>query len=1728
MQSGLRDSNAKNTGSHSQPADADQGSLGEEGEDEFLDTSRRETQRIASQAVSEATNNALIAQLHRSETSRSTTLQAISDATTNAVNSHMQKRGDASRFAATHAITNATNDALASQLRRSETSRLLTEQAIADATRNASKSHIQQKEQASRMTATQAIADATNNALHAQIERSKTSRFATEQVITDATNNALKAQLQRVETLRLERAETFHQAAAQAISNVTADALKSHHDRNQTSRASAEKAIADATSKVVDKNMQHQDTTNERIAEASRLAEGEVVSGSMKRSDNQGQRIEFPSELSAQADVRLKDNSSDSLVSSKSRDLTKFDSFRFSPSFPQSDDSNETRIRNMLQHPNKSRLGSGSREESQVDETDRGHSEMSINSKRQGSLGSLDLREETAFPVSNRSHDSMKRRNTFKAPEEDRYILEMLASKRDSIHRSMSSIRSQKLLQGSRRSLASSSSPGRDSVGEALIDSLLAKDANELNMTDLKLLEAELTQWQVRTDDMRSKLEQHKQYHQVKHSEELRTELNHIDVKVEKEREERQRLEAKLQELREREAIYAIADDRVEEELQGMELQHQLEHIAMLRIKADRLREEREALEDSERVRKVEIDAISEENSRRSISGEATLQRLLTKVDELRKELSHPEYKKDTGFTKELHSSFAIEGHEITSATREYGRFARMFDKVAQVREERWESKLKELETELGDLCDERARLAKEEEDLRDRRDHHKRLVRQGLDYLVELELGNAPPPEYVLKNLHNNNNHNHEEDAAAGDRASSNEPSQSGEDNNDTQAFDVFNFDELADSVEAHMEIAQSRIASYSANLKLLDKEREWTATSSILAPHEQKPYNGFLGASSYQKDRLASFHLVRGVLLDVVDNFLETYTPIDQTQLRSEAVAAIEKWRASGHFLERRIQAEIEEDAVRLVADEVVSTTLDSVLRGIYGEVQTALLLSQKIADKLVLGSVFSLWQGDGPVPDNVKDQVTSTFTELQHRRDVRDIAQREQSRKPITSLSLRLEKAMLPQEVSVFYSTHAAYSEASMARIREELQKKRAQEEAYEDEINERRLDLDMEAEEAAHMIEEPDASQESDDEEDDSSTSIQFALAHVLEPEKVQLKAPEFRLLEKAFWNNISFRSKHIKVSHSLGKPSAIAGSSGGEYMAIGTTYGYVLVYDVRPDKALLLRKFIGKTGQGAILQLVWSMDVGSLLLALEEGGTVRLLSTSTASQPSKGRAWAKSFKPVPLEEVLVLSWRDFDRPVQEDLFAEANDIQHYKAKIQANQRRAKRKRKGTVEVSESDLQPVYVAFHTAHTLFGVQLSILIALQNGDIVKYNSDYNKVYGDRSVYCPSHAHVEPPNPRDDSLIPGQPRGKGELFGSTIRREFFQDHKNVPIFIGFVNRCSEVMYSIDSKMRMRQWPYEPSQFSGFGWFVPAQRYSLDLRAVAYSSDKTFPVEKLFPPEGVEIPTGTIAGGGGKPPLSEDEILKDDQNFVTLAREEERLIATLSLQDRPWLVREAGQNQRIMQIFAPEEAAFDKSSPHHVLIHSKGGILVQHMVSYFAPKVSEGVLEDVTLSHSGSEIFFLVRYTATSEKPATVRIFVFDTATATLEPTAVEILMEGKIRPRLVVSPLLNELDSDYVYVLMNSNVYVVSLTSGLFATQRLSPLGQNAEPGVSLTDMVLFRDHEHLACIGANSDTIYLFAIENLGSEDDQKRDKDASNDSQSISKYRPRKQYSPRECTV
>eukprot|EP01084_Bolivina_argentea_P059554 108765_1 len=112
-------------------------------------------------------------------------------------------------------------------------------------------------------------------------------------------------------------------------------------------------------------------------------------------------------------------------------------------------------------------------------------------------------------------------------------------------------------------------------------------------------------------------------------------------------------------------------------------------------------------------------------------------------------------------------------------------------------------------------------------------------------------------------------------------------------------------------------------------------------------------------------------------------------------------------------------------------------------------------------------------------------------------------------------------------------------------------------------------------------------------------------------------------------------------------------------------------------------------------------------------------------------------------------------------------------------------------------------PTYVAFHSCLLINGITPNIIIGLDNGSVIKYSLYNNKYKNIHLIY--GHYYLKSPV------------------------EYFEYHSSPIIFIGFVNKLSQIFISIDNSGVVCVWFYDSKLWTEYGWFVPKFKYNIDL-----------------------------------------------------------------------------------------------------------------------------------------------------------------------------------------------------------------------------------------------------------------------------------------------------------
>ncbi|CAM9146055.1 unnamed protein product, partial [Hapterophycus canaliculatus] len=172
-------------------------------------------------------------------------------------------------------------------------------------------------------------------------------------------------------------------------------------------------------------------------------------------------------------------------------------------------------------------------------------------------------------------------------------------------------------------------------------------------------------------------------------------------------------------------------------------------------------------------------------------------------------------------------------------------------------------------------------------------------------------------------------------------------------------------------------------------------------------------------------------------------------------------------------------------------------------------------------------------------------------------------------------------------------------------------------------------------------------------------------------------------------------------------------------------------------------------------------------------------------------------------------------------------------------------------------TKRDARAMAVAFHPAMSAFGEQHSVVIGTAGGSVVKCNADaWSTAAGNDGagrdgntgagiVYGRCVVPIEPGDrgaPYEATVlksdIPGTDGGDGRGVaggGNSVRREFFERHRHPVVFVGFQDRVSLSMVTLDESGLLCVWPYSPDAFSGFGWYTPSKEVLVDVTLHTYA-----------------------------------------------------------------------------------------------------------------------------------------------------------------------------------------------------------------------------------------------------------------------------------------------------
>ena len=177
------------------------------------------------------------------------------------------------------------------------------------------------------------------------------------------------------------------------------------------------------------------------------------------------------------------------------------------------------------------------------------------------------------------------------------------------------------------------------------------------------------------------------------------------------------------------------------------EREQEVERMVRKKLEIEKVKEQQALVDNLLRKRQVEVGSIGEALTRKDVDSSEMLQRALRRAEVLQREMGAVDVR-----TQGLLVECLLEHNQENEAIRQ-----QILEEVkAKMSRDKEEQQYKNEEL-LQQLNMQRMRFLDAEKVIRDKKAVHQDIMRRGIDFLAEIELGNAPPLEYVVKNIYQN-----------------------------------------------------------------------------------------------------------------------------------------------------------------------------------------------------------------------------------------------------------------------------------------------------------------------------------------------------------------------------------------------------------------------------------------------------------------------------------------------------------------------------------------------------------------------------------------------------------------------------------------------------------------------------------------------------------------------------------------------------------------------------------------------------------------------------------------------------------------------------------------------------------------------------------------------------------------------------------------------------------
>ncbi|KAJ8310245.1 hypothetical protein KUTeg_012110, partial [Tegillarca granosa] len=544
------------------------------------------------------------------------------------------------------------------------------------------------------------------------------------------------------------------------------------------------------------------------------------------------------------------------------------------------------------------------------------------------------------------------------------------------------------------------------------------------------------------------------------------------------------------------------------------------------------------------------------------------------------------------------------------------------------------------------------------------------------------------------------------------------------------------------------------------------------------------KRPYRGEMGIHSYKPDQLKTYFMVRSILDDVVNGFMDSYISPAMAKVEKETYFAMmenakkQRGLKLDHLSERKI--------VQLLMEEIVLDVTGEMLEEVGKEAYHSYGTAKNMIDPTFLGTVeaIALTQDEGRTPeDPLYDMITRTYNSLKKQRT----DNKEEFWTHSQSVQFKEDAKIVPPP------RPPPPPQPPPTKGKKKKKEKKVEQEPLPTPVS---------------II---------PDKEDPDVVVLEY---HLITPidlknyEPIKSDLPEARLekqkykrfmkREVEYWKDISTTITEKIMPKSFNGLQCVVPSPNGRFLALGSVHGDCLIYDTwmspwRPVKVVVN----DGNKDDTILNIIWSLD-SSRLITINQSGVMYVWSFLGGgvqkSDMKKLGIPADIDGNYPHQLLLLISLEK-----EETNFDVRSDFKFIDGPL-ADQ-----------SAIEGNYGPTSAAFYPSLSIGGIQNTVCVGLESGDILKCDLEYTLNAGEKDQEyndVPKILGAKPSNVEISAISKG------------VEADLLRSHRAPLIHIGYIDNINS-MVTVDEQGYINIWRHSKSNRVPSGWYVPTKRFKL-------------------------------------------------------------------------------------------------------------------------------------------------------------------------------------------------------------------------------------------------------------------------------------------------------------